>query len=77
MAFFYGLLELRTGDRARGLAWIGYVRANDPNERELAVAMDNFRDLIRDGASEAEVEAAMKAGESLTLEGILAEAERE
>jgi len=41
------------------------------------MAMDSFRDLIRGGAPEAEVEAAMKAGESLTLEGILAEAERE
>ena len=77
VAFFYGVLELLTGDRARGLAWVGYVRAHDPNERELAITMDNFRDLIRGGASEAEVEAAMKAGESLTLEAILAEAERE
>jgi hypothetical protein len=77
VALFYGLLELRNGDRARGLGWIGHVRAHDPHEREIAMAIDSFRDLIRGSAPEAEVEAALKAGESLTLEEILAEAERE
>jgi predicted ATPase len=77
LAFFYGILKLIHGDRARGLAWIGFARANDPNRAELAVILRSFRDIIRAEASEDEVEAAMKAGESLTIDGILAEAESE
>jgi len=75
LVFLYGLLELRTGDRAKGLAWLGYSRANDPNKREIAGILKSFQELIRGNDSEAEIEAAMKAGEALKLDDILAEAE--
>jgi hypothetical protein len=72
----YGILKIRSGDRPKGLAWIGWVRAHDPNKAESAQIMRSHWDLIRGDASEEEVEAAMRAGESLKLEEILAEAER-
>jgi hypothetical protein len=77
MTLLYGILKLRTGDRAKGLAWIGFARAHDPNKMEIAQAIRSFWPLIRGEASEDEVGAAMRAGEGLTAEEILAEAERE
>jgi tetratricopeptide (TPR) repeat protein len=77
LAYLYGILKLRTGDRPKGLAWLGYSRAHDPNRLEISLGRRSFQDLIRGDATEEEVEAAMKAGESLALEEILAEAETE
>ena len=73
----YGILKLRSGDRAKGLSWIGFTRAHDPNKTEIAQIISSFWPLIRGESSDDEVEAAMRAGESLKLDEILAEAERD
>ena len=77
LPLFHGILKIQRGDRARGLAWIGFTRKHDPNQVEMEIIIESFRDITHRGASEEEVEAGMKAGESLALEEILAEAERE
>ena len=77
IALLYGILKIRSGDRAKGLAWIGSSRVHDPNKMEVAASIRSFWALIRGEAPEDEVEAAMRAGEGLKLEEILAEAERE
>jgi tetratricopeptide (TPR) repeat protein len=74
---FYGILKIRRGDRPKGLAWVGFSRAHDPNKMELAAIIRSFWNVIRGDAPEEEVEAAMRAGEGLKLEEILAEAEGE
>ena len=76
LVLLYGLLELRTGDRSKGLSWIGFARAHDPNQRETRGIIDSFRELIHGSDSEEAVETGLRAGEGLTLEGILEEAER-
>jgi tetratricopeptide (TPR) repeat protein len=77
VAVLYGILKVREGDRAKGLAWIGFGRAHDPNTQEVVVLIRSFGELLRGDASEEEMEAAMRAGEGLKVEDILAEAERE
>ena len=77
IALLYGILRIRSGDRPKGLAWIGFSRAHDPNKMEIAAIIRSFWEDIRGGASEADVEAALRAGEGLELDDILAEAERE
>lgn len=77
LPLYYGLFQIRFGDRARGLAWIGYTRKHEPAHGEMSLVLRNLRELIHAGAPEAEVEAAMVAGESLVLEEILAEAEKD
>ena len=77
LALLYGLLNIRRGNRAKGLAWVGFARAHSPNTMEIAGVIRSFLPLIRGEASEEEVEAALRAGEGLNLEEILAEAERE
>jgi len=76
-AFLYGILKIRSGDRPKGLAWIGFSRAHDPNKMGIAASIRSFWGLIRGEASEDEVEVALRAGEGLKLEDILAEAEGE
>ena len=73
----HGILKLRSGDRARGLAWIGFARAHDPNRAETHQVIRSYWDEIRGDASEEELEAALRAGESLTVEEFLAELARE
>ena len=75
IALLYGILEIRSGDRRKGLAWVGFTRAHDPNKMEIAAAIRSFWSVIRGDDSEEEVEAAMRGGEGLKLEEILAEAE--
>jgi hypothetical protein len=77
VALLYGILKVREGDRPKGLAWIGFARLHDPNTQENAGIIRSFWELLRGDASEDEVEAAMRAGEGLKLEEILAEAEGE
>jgi len=77
VAVLYGILKIRSGDRPKGLAWIGFARAHDPNKLETAASIRSFWNVIRGDASEEEVEAALRAGEGLKLEEVLAEAERE
>jgi len=77
LSLLYGILKVSEGDRPKGLAWIGFARAYDPNTQEVVGIIRSFGELLRGGASEDEVEAAMHAGEGLTLEEILAEAEGE
>lgn len=72
----YGVLRTREGDRATGLRWIGFTRANDPNKKENEIFLKGFIDEIRGDWTEEQVEAAMREGESLNLEEILAEAEK-
>jgi len=74
---FYGISRVREGDRPKGLAWVGFARAHDPNQAEMKLLIRSFEALLRGDASEEETEAAMRAGEGLELEAILAEAERE
>jgi hypothetical protein len=76
-ALMYGILKLRSGDRPKGRAWIGFARAHDPNRMEIEAIIRSFWPLIRGESSEDEVEAAMRAGEGLRLDDILAEAEHE
>jgi len=71
------ILKLRKGDRSTGLAWLGFSRLNDPEKEGVNLNLKIYADLIRGDATEEEVEAAMKAGESLTLEEIVAQIEAE
>jgi len=77
LPLFFGLLKLHEGDRKKGLEWIGFTRAHDPNKKEVAAIIHSFREIIRGGESESEVEAAMRAGENLSLDEILAEVLRD
>jgi serine/threonine protein kinase/tetratricopeptide (TPR) repeat protein len=77
LPLLYGILKVSEGDRAKGLAWVGFARAHDPNTWEVAGIIRSFERLLRGDRSEEETEAAMRVGESLKLEEILAEAERE
>jgi hypothetical protein len=77
IALLYGILKIRSGDRPKGLAWVGFSRAHDPSKMEIAAAIRSFWSVICGDAPEEEVEAAMRAGEGLKLEEILAEAEGE
>jgi len=77
LPLFFGLLKLHEGDRKKGLEWIGFTRAHDPNKKEVAAIIHSFGEIIRGGESESEVETAMRAGESLNLDEILAEVEHD
>jgi serine/threonine protein kinase/tetratricopeptide (TPR) repeat protein len=73
----YGVLRVRAGDRATGLRWVGFTLANDQNKQEMRMFLKGFMDELRGDWSEEQVQAAMREGETLKLEEILAEAERE
>ncbi len=73
--FFYGVVRSRRGDYKTGLAWAGFVQANDPSRREVDMAIERFWDLLRGPLSDEDAKAAMRAGLGLKLEEILAEAE--
>jgi len=73
----YGILKLREGDRAKGLAWIGFTRKHSVNPLEAPRLMGYFADLIQGDQTEDEVEAGLCAGEGLKLEEILEEAGRD
>ena len=77
LPMLYGILRARSGDRATGLKWIGFTRAHDQNKRENEMFLKGFMDEVRGDWSEERAEAAMREGESLKLEEILAEAEQE
>jgi serine/threonine protein kinase/tetratricopeptide (TPR) repeat protein len=74
--FFYGVVRSRRGDPKTGLAWAGFVQANDPNRREVDMAIERFWKDLRGPLSDEEAKAAMAAGAGLKLEEILAEAEK-
>ncbi|HJS74095.1 MAG TPA: AAA family ATPase, partial [Vicinamibacteria bacterium] len=75
---YYGLMKIRRGDRVTGLAWIGFSRANEIEyAKEVLREMERVRDEMRGDLTEEEMEAALKRGESLTLEEILAQVEQE
>lgn len=75
--FVHAILKLRQEDRTTGLAWLGFARMDEQEKESMRIALRTYADLIRGNSTEEEVEAAMKAGESLTLEGILAQIEAE
>jgi serine/threonine protein kinase/tetratricopeptide (TPR) repeat protein len=78
LPLLHGLLKIRAGDRKTGITWIGYTRAHETRfQAEAQRDIRRYGDLIRGDLSEEEVEAAMRAGESLDLDGILAQAEQE
>ena len=72
----YGVLRTREGDRATGLRWIGFTRANDQNTKENEIFLKGIMDEVRGDWTEEQVEAAMREGETLNLDEILAEAEK-
>jgi len=73
---FHGVIRLRAGDRANGLAWIGHAQSHSHHAFEVKMCMGYFSDLIRGNDSEEEVERALRAGDGLKVEEILEEAER-
>ena len=73
---FYGLLRIVEGDPVNGRAWVGFTRARDPNKGEVEALIRSHWDLIRGEDTEERVEEELRAGETLTIEDILAEAER-
>ena len=78
MGFWYGILMLRQGQRETGLAWIGFCLKHEKMfQKETRRELERFRDEIYAGRPEAEVEAAMSAGENLTIEAIVAQAAQE
>ncbi len=78
LPMIFGLLMIRRGDRPTGLAWLGYTRAHEEKfAREVEKELKRHWDEIRGDLSDEEVDAAMRAGESLKLEEILAQASRE
>jgi len=77
LPMLYGLLRVRTGDRATGLRWIGFTMANDSNIKENELFFQGFRDEMRGDWSDERADAALEEGASLNLEEILAEAEKD
>ena len=78
MAFWYGLLMLRKGRRETGLAWIGFALKHEKIfKKEVQREFERFRDEIYAGRPEAEVDAALRAGENLTIKDIAAQAAQE
>ena len=77
LPMLYGILRVRSGDRATGLRWIGFTLANDSNSKENQLFFQGFRDEMRGDWTDEQVDAALKEGASLNLEEILAEAERD
>ena len=74
----YGILKVRRGDRATGLAWIGFARAHETEYmKEVANDIKRFGKELRGDLSDDAFEAAMKEGESLKLDEILAQVEQE
>jgi tetratricopeptide (TPR) repeat protein len=70
-AFFYGVLAIRAGDHRKGLSWIGYTRAHEKEyQKEVKRDLERMWEEIKGALSEEEVEAALRAGEGLTLEAI-------
>ncbi|HSQ60017.1 MAG TPA: protein kinase [Acidobacteriota bacterium] len=77
-AFLLGILKLRKGDRATGLAWIGFGRANEQEfKKEMTRDFVRHRAEIYGDSPEADVEAAMSVGERLTMKEIAEATERE
>ena len=72
----YGVLRIREGDRATGVRWIGFTRAHDPNTKENEMFLKGFRSEVQGDWTEEQFEAAMREGEALKLEEILAQAEQ-
>jgi serine/threonine protein kinase/tetratricopeptide (TPR) repeat protein len=78
LALLFGILKIRGGERATGLAWIGFARAHEKEyEREVARDIRRHAAEIRGDLDDAAFEAALGAGEALSLEDIIAQAERE
>ncbi len=78
LGFMYGLLKIRSGDRAAGLAWMGFARRHETEfNKEVLRDIRRHWDEIRGDLTEEEAEAAMKAGEDLKFEEITAQAARE
>ena len=74
----YGVLKIRSGDRATGLAWIGFTRAHEKEfQKEIARDIARMWDELRGDLSDEEAAAAMSRGEALKLEEILAQAGQE
>jgi predicted ATPase/class 3 adenylate cyclase len=78
LSLWHGVLKIRRGDRATGLAWIGFARANEARyAKEVAREIRRYRDEIRGDLSDDALEAALKLGESMKYEEIMAQAEQE
>ena len=76
--FFYGILKIRRGDRATGLAWIGFARAREEEfQKEIRRDLARFWEELRGGLTDEQAEAAMKLGETLKLDDITAQAAAE
>ena len=76
--FFYGILKIRRGDRATGLAWIGFARAHDLEyQKEIKRDLARFWGEIRGDLTDEQAEAAMRLGETLELDDITAQAAAE
>jgi serine/threonine protein kinase/tetratricopeptide (TPR) repeat protein len=76
--FMYGILKIRRGDRATGLAWIGFTRAFETEyQKEVARDLKRMWEELRGDLSEEAAEAAMKLGEALKFEDIVAQASME
>ncbi len=74
----FGVLKIRLGDRPTGLAWIGFARKHDEGFRkEIARDIERMWAELRGELSDDDAEAAMKKGESLKLDEILAQVEQE
>jgi len=72
---FYGVLKAREGDRAKGLAWVGYTRKHETHYgKEVGRDIERFRAEIQGDPSDGEYESALRAGEDLKLDDIIAEA---
>ena len=78
LPFHLGILKLRKGDRATGLAWIGYARKHEEAfQKEMLRDLKRMWNELRGDLTDEQAEAAMKAGEGLKLEEIMAQVERE
>jgi len=63
-------LEGRTGDRVRGLEWLGLCRAlaeRSHTRNQILLLVDRFLPELRDGVADADVEAALERGAALEI----------
>jgi tetratricopeptide (TPR) repeat protein len=78
MPFQFGVLKLRKGDRATGLAWIGFARKHEEAfQKEINRDLARMWSELRGDLTDEQAKAAMKAGEGLKFEEIMAQVERE
>jgi hypothetical protein len=77
LPMLYGIAKAQTGDPETGIRWMGFSLANDVSRREMEIFIQRYSPEVRGSLTDEELEARLREGESLNLEVILDQAERD